>query len=315
MEIHKSQRQLNAYVNRFGPGMVIFWSGYVDSMDSFPNVLLHPKLPLSWDVLLPGNEHLTQENFSAGEEVAVDSILQDETKNQSNALYSIDMWPKLSPPCDHMFKKLSTRDHHRNYAQKGMEKVEHKIEYYPKAVKGTIFRQQKITCQLSEPIQFTLAQKQNNRESSSICAWDNHSICSINFSQLEEQEVWNRMESFLKEQKKRIHVNASETITENVHMDSPNEPRLRIKQVPIRMNVASGCKIFYGSAIQSEVIRATQGEPLNSHHGFPQSNLFTVPVAARECIVQMLSDHSISALLCTSWECFVAFHNIVLFTK
>lgn len=46
---HKeNQKQLNGYVARYGPGMVIYWFDFVDTLNSDPHVLLARNLPSSF---------------------------------------------------------------------------------------------------------------------------------------------------------------------------------------------------------------------------------------------------------------------------
>ena len=37
-------KQLLAYVNRYGPGMVIYWSGYVESLNDPQRKFFHPEI-------------------------------------------------------------------------------------------------------------------------------------------------------------------------------------------------------------------------------------------------------------------------------
>ncbi len=50
--------QLNAYVNRFGPGAVVYWFDFVDTLaDASPNVLLLRSVPT--DFITLAGEHIT----------------------------------------------------------------------------------------------------------------------------------------------------------------------------------------------------------------------------------------------------------------
>jgi hypothetical protein len=42
--------QFQAYVNRYGPGLVIYWLGFVEELNSHPHVLLMDSFPLPRDV-------------------------------------------------------------------------------------------------------------------------------------------------------------------------------------------------------------------------------------------------------------------------
>ena len=42
--------QFQAYVNRYGPGLVIYWLGFVEELNSHPHVLLMDSFPLPKDV-------------------------------------------------------------------------------------------------------------------------------------------------------------------------------------------------------------------------------------------------------------------------
>ena len=45
--VHQSEnlQQLRGYVNRFGPGMVIYWFGFVATLNDDPDVLLVDAIP------------------------------------------------------------------------------------------------------------------------------------------------------------------------------------------------------------------------------------------------------------------------------
>eukprot|EP00250_Pteridium_aquilinum_P005612 c15684_g1_i1 orf=41-973(+) len=49
---HKNQAELQfqRYVNRFGPGMVIYWFGFVDELNNHPDVLLLDSFPSKQDI-------------------------------------------------------------------------------------------------------------------------------------------------------------------------------------------------------------------------------------------------------------------------
>ena len=51
----KGLPQFQAYVNRYGPGLVIYWMGYVAELDTHPQVALASSFPSSADInRLPG---------------------------------------------------------------------------------------------------------------------------------------------------------------------------------------------------------------------------------------------------------------------
>lgn len=50
VHMEKGLEQFQGYVNRFGPGMVIYWHGIVDELNNDPNVLLVDSFPPSSDI-------------------------------------------------------------------------------------------------------------------------------------------------------------------------------------------------------------------------------------------------------------------------
>ena len=44
----ETMAQLQGYVHRYGPGMVIYWFDFVDTLNSDPHVLLARNLPSSF---------------------------------------------------------------------------------------------------------------------------------------------------------------------------------------------------------------------------------------------------------------------------
>eukprot|EP00658_Telonema_sp_P-2_P072595 TRINITY_DN6170_c0_g1_i1.p1 TRINITY_DN6170_c0_g1~~TRINITY_DN6170_c0_g1_i1.p1 ORF type:complete len:261 (+),score=80.99 TRINITY_DN6170_c0_g1_i1:24-806(+) len=54
---HNTKNQhLKSYVNRFGPGMVIYWFGFVETLNDDPNVLVMEDFPRQVDSLFPRDE-------------------------------------------------------------------------------------------------------------------------------------------------------------------------------------------------------------------------------------------------------------------
>lgn len=51
VHVEKGVEQFQGYVNRFGPGMVIYWHGIVDELNDDPNVLLVDAFPHSSDIV------------------------------------------------------------------------------------------------------------------------------------------------------------------------------------------------------------------------------------------------------------------------
>ena len=51
VHVEKGVEQFQGYVNRFGPGMVIYWHGIVDELNDDPNVLLVDAFPPSSDIV------------------------------------------------------------------------------------------------------------------------------------------------------------------------------------------------------------------------------------------------------------------------
>jgi hypothetical protein len=51
VHVEKGVEQFQGYVNRFGPGMVIYWHGIIDELDTDPNVLLVDAFPDSKDIV------------------------------------------------------------------------------------------------------------------------------------------------------------------------------------------------------------------------------------------------------------------------
>jgi len=51
VHLEKGVEQFQGYVNRFGPGMVIYWHGIVDELNTDPNVLLVDGFPDSSDIV------------------------------------------------------------------------------------------------------------------------------------------------------------------------------------------------------------------------------------------------------------------------
>ena len=43
--VNDNLSQLQGYVNRFGPGMVIYWFGYIDSLNTDPDILMVDQFP------------------------------------------------------------------------------------------------------------------------------------------------------------------------------------------------------------------------------------------------------------------------------
>ena len=44
-------RNVRRYVNRFGPGMVIYWFGFIEDLDTHPDVLLMEDMPKLEDIV------------------------------------------------------------------------------------------------------------------------------------------------------------------------------------------------------------------------------------------------------------------------
>ncbi len=42
--------QFQAYVNRYGPGLVIYWLGFVDELNTHPQVMLMDSFPAAGDI-------------------------------------------------------------------------------------------------------------------------------------------------------------------------------------------------------------------------------------------------------------------------
>jgi len=51
VHVEKGNEQFQGYVNRFGPGMVIYWHGIVDDLNADPNVLVADAFPPSSDIV------------------------------------------------------------------------------------------------------------------------------------------------------------------------------------------------------------------------------------------------------------------------
>ena len=74
--VHQSEnlQQLRGYVNRFGPGMVIYWFGFVETLNSDPDVLLVDAFP--------DDIHLTaqpQDSLCVADAGAFFCVVDDET--------------------------------------------------------------------------------------------------------------------------------------------------------------------------------------------------------------------------------------------
>lgn len=51
VHVEKGVEQFQGYVNRFGPGMVIYWHGIIDELNTDPNVLLVDAFPNASDIV------------------------------------------------------------------------------------------------------------------------------------------------------------------------------------------------------------------------------------------------------------------------
>jgi Protein of unknown function TPD sequence-motif len=71
---HKQLKQVVPYVNRYGPGMVIYWFGYVDSInapsnsstDHHSDIYIAAAFPQACDIMQPDDAELLQDDETSG---------------------------------------------------------------------------------------------------------------------------------------------------------------------------------------------------------------------------------------------------------